>query len=108
SGRYSRRIGVNRMMLAGNLAMTSGIILAFILFAAGFDHALSLFGPMMLLGVGNGMTLPNATAGMVSVQPHLAGSASGLGGSLQLGMAAVLSSLAGWIVTEETGVNALL
>lgn len=108
SGRYSRRVGLDRMMLAGNLVMAAGVALSFGLFAAGAQHALSLFGPMMLLGVGNGMTLPNANAGIVSVRPHLAGSASGLGGSLQLGISAVMSSLAGVVVTEQTGVNALL
>lgn len=108
SARYSRRAGLNRMMLAGNLVTVFGIVLALALFAAGARHALALFGPLMLLGVGNGMTLPNANAGIVSVRPHLAGSASGLGGSLQLGMSAVLSSVAGVVVTQQTGVNAML
>lgn len=108
SGRYSRRIGLNPMMLAGNFVMVTGIILSLILFAAGARHALALFGPLVLLGVGNGMTLPNANAGLVSVRPHLAGSASGLGGSLQLGLAALVSTLAGIVVTIETGIYGLL
>lgn len=108
SGRYSRRIGLNRMMLVGNLMIVIGIAIALILFAIGAKHALALFGPMLLLGVGNGTTLPNANAGIVNVHPHMAGSASGLGGALQLGISAIMSSLAGLLVTEKTGVNALL
>lgn len=108
SGRYSRRIGLNRMMLAGNLSILIGVTFALSLFAAGSQHALALFGPMLFLGLGNGMTLPNANAGIVSVRPHLAGSASGLGGAIQLGIAAAISSLAGLVVTEKSGVNALL
>lgn len=107
-GRYSRRIGLNRMMFAGNVVMTLGVLISFALYAAGARHAMALFGPLVLLGIGNGMTLPNANAGIVSVRPHLAGSASGLGGSLQLGVSAVISSVAGLAVTEQTGIPALL
>ena len=108
SGRYSRRIGLDRMILVGCLSVTAGSSFSYALFAAGAQHALALFGPMLLVGLGNGMTLPNANAGIVSVRPHLAGSASGLGGAMQLGIAAIVSSLAGVVVTEETGINALL
>lgn len=108
SGRYARQVGINRMMLAGNLTSMLGVLLALALFAAGVEHALSLFGPMILLGVGNGTTLPSANAGIVGVRPHLAGSASGLGGALQLSLAAALSTLAGMLVTPQTGAFALL
>ena len=108
SGRYSRRIGMNAMTLGGNVAASCGVILSFILFAFGVNGAMALFGPMTLVGIGNGMTMPNAGAGVVSVRPDLAGSASGLAGALQLGTAAVISALAGILVTEQTGINALL
>ena len=108
SGRYSRRIGLTRMIMMGCLSANVGIGFSYALFAVGEQNALALFGPMLLVGLGNGMTLPNANAGIVSVRPHLAGSASGLGGAIQLGIAAIMSSLAGVIVTEETGINALL
>jgi MFS transporter, DHA1 family, multidrug resistance protein len=45
------------------------------------------------MGLGNGMTLPSANAGVVSVRPHLAGSASGLGGALQIGGGAGLATI---------------
>lgn len=109
SGRFSRQAGMNRMMLWGNLASAFGTLVALGLFAAGSDHALALFGPMVLLGVGNGMILPSASAGIVSVHPHLAGSASGLGGAVQLGISAVMSALAGILAAPQAGgVMALL
>ena len=40
---------------------------------------------MTIVGIGNGMVLPNATSGMLSVRPHLAGTASGLGGAITIG-----------------------
>jgi DHA1 family bicyclomycin/chloramphenicol resistance-like MFS transporter len=108
SGRYSRRLGTNAMTLYGNLVAASGVVIAFLLFASGLGSALSLFGPMTLVGIGNGMTMPNAGAGVVSVRPDLAGSASGLAGAFQLGTAATVSALAGIVVTPQTGINALL
>ncbi len=108
SGRYSRRVGIDAMMLNGNVLAVVGTALAFGLFWFGLGSALALFGPMVIVGIGNGMTLPNAAAGLVSVRPELAGSASGLAGSLQLGIAALVSTFTGIVVTVETGVLALL
>ncbi|MGI6853471.1 multidrug effflux MFS transporter [Mesorhizobium sp. 1B3] len=103
SGRFSRQMGSNRMMLTGNLIATGGMIFALVLFLSGVHHPISLFGPAILLGVGNGMTLPNANAGIVSARPELAGSASGLGGALQIGLGAALSVLASMLLSPESG-----
>lgn len=108
SGRFSGRIGVRRMALAGSLVASGGILLALLLFLAGFYHPLSLFGPALFLGVGNGITLPNANAGIVSVRPDLAGSASGLGGALQIGGGATLSVIAGAVLSPDSGPYPLL
>ena len=63
---------------------------------------------MMFVGLGNGLTIPNATAGMLSVRPHLAGTASGLGGAIQIGGGAMLSGLVGTMLTVESGAFPLL
>jgi DHA1 family bicyclomycin/chloramphenicol resistance-like MFS transporter len=42
-------------------------------------------------------------AGSISVRPHLAGTASGLGGAIMIGGGAALSQLAGSVLTIETG-----
>jgi DHA1 family bicyclomycin/chloramphenicol resistance-like MFS transporter len=108
SGRYSRVIGTNRMMLTGSLIAVSGILVSIALFAAGIIHPMSLFLPAGLIGIGNGMTLPNANAGMVSIRPHLAGSASGLGGTLQIGSGALMAVLAAAVLFPGSGPNPLL
>ena len=108
SGRFSRRVGINRMMLTGNIIAALGMVLAVSLFSAGFHHPLSLFGPVFFTGVGNGITLPNANAGIVSVKLHLAGSASGLGGAMQIGGGAALSVVAGALLTVHSGPYPLL
>jgi DHA1 family bicyclomycin/chloramphenicol resistance-like MFS transporter len=64
---------------------------------------LSFFGSILFVGLGNGLLLPSANAGVVSVRPHLAGSASGLGGALMIGGGAALSVLAGALLGPGTG-----
>lgn len=108
SGRFSGRVGVNRMTLAGGAIASVGVLISICLFALGLFHPLSLFGPALFLGVGNGITLPNANAGIVSVRPDLAGSASGLGGALQIGGGALLSVLAGALLAPDSGPYPLL
>jgi len=103
TGRFSTRIGRNTLMIAGNAAATVGGFLGIGLFALGFDHPVSLFLPTGLVGIGNGMSLPTAYAGIVSVRPRLAGSASGLGGAIQMGGGALLSVFAGSVLSPESG-----
>ncbi|HKK85482.1 MAG TPA: multidrug effflux MFS transporter, partial [Roseovarius sp.] len=108
SGRFSVRIGVNRMVLWGTLFNAGGIGLNLLLFYAGLGSPLTFFGLMTLMGLGNGMLIPNATAGALSVRPHLAGTASGLSGALMIGLGAALSALAGALLTPERGAFPLL
>ena len=103
SGRYSVRFGINRMVLWGCLINASGLFLSLIIFLIGFGTVYSFFGFTVFVGIGNGMTLPNATSGMLSVRPHLAGTASGLGGALMIGGGAALSALAGALLAPGTG-----
>lgn len=63
---------------------------------------------MTFVGLGNGMVLPNAISGSLSVRPHLAGTASGLGGALLLGGGAGLSALAGSLLGPGSGPYPLL
>lgn len=108
SGRYSVRIGVNRMVLWGALINGVGIAMSLALFGLGLGSAISFFGFMTFVGLGNGMTIPNATAGALSVRPHLAGTASGLSGAIMIGGGALLSALAGMLLTPEAGAWPLL
>jgi len=108
SGRLSSQVGVTRMMVSGCLIASFGMILTLILFLLGMAHPLAFFGPTFFVGMGNGVTLPSANAGMVSVRPHLAGSASGLGGTLMIGGGALLSSLVGALLTPESGIYPLI
>ncbi|MGR3641378.1 multidrug effflux MFS transporter [Alterinioella nitratireducens] len=98
SGRYSVRKGVNWMITVGAMISTLGMLIPFVLALAGISTALSFFGSVTLVGLGNGMLMPNANAGMLSVRPHLAGSASGIGGAIMIFGGACLSAYAGWLL----------
>ena len=108
SGRFSTRIGLNRMIFVGCIVSTLGPLLALLSLLSSASSPLTFFAPMILIGLGNGMTIPNATAGALSVRPHLAGTASGLTGALLIGIGAALSAMAGLLLTEETGASPLL
>ncbi len=108
SGRYSALIGVNRMVLYGTLANAVGISTLILVYSAGIVHPAVFFGFFTSVGLGNGLVLPNATAGMLSVRPHLAGTASGLGGSMMIGGGAAMSALAGVVLVPGSGPMPLL
>ncbi len=108
SGLYSVRYGINTMILVGCLIAFMGPFLSLIFFSIGYGSALTFFGFTTFVGFGNGMVLPNATSGQLSVRPHLAGTASGLGGALMIGGGAAQSALAGALLAPGTGAWPLL
>jgi len=103
SGRYAVRFGINTLALSGMILTTVGLGTSLAIALAGFQSPALFFGFCVLLGLGNGLMIPNATAGLLSVRPHLAGTASGLGGALMIGGGAALSQFAGGLLTLETG-----
>jgi DHA1 family bicyclomycin/chloramphenicol resistance-like MFS transporter len=108
SGRFSTRFGVNRMVLWGALFNAGGIGINVALFHLGLGSPLVFFGLMTFMGLGNGMVIPNATAGALSIRPDLAGTASGLSGAMMIGFGAALSALAGTMLTPGSGALVLL
>ncbi len=108
SGRFSMRIGINRMALWGSLIVCFGIALSLAIMVIGYGSAVSFFGFMVLVGLGNGLTIPNATAGALSVRPNLAATAAGLSGAIMLIGGAALSALAGAVLVPETAAVLLL
>jgi DHA1 family bicyclomycin/chloramphenicol resistance-like MFS transporter len=99
SGRYGQRIGSERLILIGNaLSLFSTLIeLPFVVF--GYWTPATLFLPLSLNAVGNGLTIPGGTASALSVRPDLAGAAAGLAGAMQLGAGALASIVVGYTVT---------
>ena len=108
AGRYSKSIGIDLMVLYGLALALFGMSLSFAISALGYGSALSFFGFMTFVGLGNGMSIPNATAGMLAIKPELAGTASGLGSAMMIGGGAALSALAGPVLHMGSGDLALI
>ncbi|MCO4054038.1 MAG: multidrug effflux MFS transporter [Bosea sp.] len=95
TGRFGQRIGAARMIPLGLAISAVSVGIASALpFIMVWQPAL-LFVPLMLNGIGNGLTIPSATASALSVRPELAGAAAGLTGFVQLGIGAGAAYLAG-------------
>lgn len=95
SGRYAIRLGPQRIMRMGLMASMLAAFAMAGLYAAGLNHPLAIFLPMLVMAMGNGLTLPSCIAGAVSVRPDVAGAASGLAGSIQMGAGAIVAGAVG-------------
>lgn len=108
SGRYTMLLGINQMILWGTMITAGSLILSLAAVLAGIIDPFIFFGAIALMGLGNGMVMPNANAGMMNVRPELAGTASGLGGALAVAGGAALSALAGAMLQPGSGATPLL
>ena len=108
SARQARRLGTGVLLLSGRAVASGAMALALAVFAAGVSHPLALFGLTVFVGLGNGLTLPSANAGTLSVRPALAGTAAGLGGALTMALGAMLSTLTAVVVERSATPGALV
>ena len=108
SGKLSIAVGVNKMIVTGTLITALGMLLCISLFLFTIPIPLSFFGCVSFMGIGNGMVLPNSTSGMMSVRPHLAGSASGIGGTINTAGGASIATATSAILIPGTGTLPLL
>ncbi len=100
SGRYTQTIGIDRMILAGCVVTVCGGLLCLASAISGLLSPLTLFLPMSLAAFGNGLTIPNGTAGAISVDPRMTGAAAGWSGFTQMAFGAAASQLVGSLQTN--------
>jgi len=103
TGRIAAHTKLTTMILIGRIIASTGPLLGLLLFTADLGSVWVFFGSAIFVGFGNGLTNANATAGLMSVRPKLAGSAAGLSGALIVALGAVLTSLTGLWVSPENG-----
>ncbi len=108
TGRYAERFGIYHLMITGTAITTVGMTLSLIVILLGATHPLAFFGFTISIGIGNGLVIPNATAGMLGIHPRLAGTAAGLGGAMLTLSGAAISALVAILLTEDRGVYPLL
>jgi DHA1 family bicyclomycin/chloramphenicol resistance-like MFS transporter len=98
-GRYAARFGSDRLILWGSVMMLVMALVQFAIALAGWMvHPVWLFLPQAAIAFANGLQLPGAIAGAVSVRPEAAGSASGFVGFSQMGLGALAAQASGTLV----------
>lgn len=99
TARFTRRVGSQLLMSIGRGIALVGPVAGMIFAIAGWLDVWGYFGAVLFVGFGNGLTLPAANVGVMSVRRHLAGSAAGLSGAITVAMGAVLTSITGALLT---------
>jgi DHA1 family bicyclomycin/chloramphenicol resistance-like MFS transporter len=91
SSRLSGRVAIDIMVFAGStvLILTALALAALMMF--GLVNPLTIFIPGFLVTFAQGLALPNAQAGALSVDRDLTGTASGIGTFMQFFWAAVFT-----------------
>jgi DHA1 family bicyclomycin/chloramphenicol resistance-like MFS transporter len=101
AGKLSPKVGINLMITLGTLTtLLAGASFSLVLLFQWLSP-LTLFLPMMGVGLGNGMSAPNSLAGVVSVDTSRAGAAAGLSGCLQMMVGAAMSYMIGLFIVDS-------
>ncbi|WP_170464108.1 multidrug effflux MFS transporter [Ruegeria arenilitoris] len=103
TGRFAARTKLTTMILIGRIIASIGPLGGLVLFSVGLGSVWVFFGSAICVGFGNGLTNANASAGVMSVRPKLAGSAAGLSGAMIVALGAILTTLTGAFVSPENG-----
>ena len=108
AGRLAGRLPMTTMLVVGRIVACAGLLFGLVLYAAGIDHVLALFGPCLFVGVSNGLTQPSANAGAISVRSTHTGSAAGLAGAITVAGASITAAVTGAVLTVENARSGLL
>lgn len=103
AARLVTRIGIDRTIVYGGIALAAGGLTMVIAVAAGVTSPLALVLPMALYLGGLGLAMPQAMAGALTPFPDRAGAASSVLGFSQQ----VVGSTAGIVAAQMLGTNAL-
>jgi len=101
ASRLSMRHGIDRLIWWGIGFEALGVTLAVALAAALHWGPVILFLPQLIISFGNGLMLPGAISGAVSVRPQAAGTAAGITGFTQMAVAAAVTQYAGMLMADS-------
>jgi MFS transporter, DHA1 family, multidrug resistance protein len=107
--RLTARFGINTLIWWGIVLTAAGCVLsalAYVLFP-GWEMT-TIFVPQVMVGFGNGLLLPTAIAGAVSIRPQVAGTASGMTGFIQMAIGAAAAQLSGHVVAGASSAMPLI
>ncbi len=108
SGRYSKLYGKNFMVLRGILLVIFGMFICLLITVFYKDSPYFFFGLCSFVGLGNGLIIPNASVGILSVNENLSGTAGGIGNAIMIGIGAILASLTSYFLENQTSSSYLI
>src|SRR4029079_1797601 len=101
--RFAPRQSLARLIWFGLALQFVGALLNLVFSITGTNQApLWLFGTQMIVMVANAFVMNNAAAGVISVRPEAAGTASGAMGFLQQGIGALVSQFGAYLGGHST------
>jgi DHA1 family bicyclomycin/chloramphenicol resistance-like MFS transporter len=107
--RLAARFGID-VLIRWGIALTIAGCLTCIAAYAAFpgSEMVTIFVPQIIVGFGNGLLLPTAVAGAVSIRPQVAGTASGMTGFIQMAIAAGAAQLTGQVIGHASDAMPML
>ena len=102
SGRYSKFYGIDYMALRGILLVIFGMFTCLVITVFYRDTPYFFFGLCSFVGLGNGLIIPNASVGILSVNENLSGTAGGIGNAIMIGTGAILASLTSYYLENQS------
>ena len=105
--RLAARFGIDVLIWWGIALTIAGCLINVAVYLAVPGMA-TVFLPHVIIGFGNGLLLPTAVAGAVSIRPQVAGTASGMTGFIQMAIGAVAAQLSGHLVAGATNAMPML
>lgn len=98
SGRFTRRVGLHRMILVGGTVASTGGLAMTAFALTGSTAPWGIVLPMVAFLMGVGMMMANSQAGAVAPFPRMAGAASALLGFVQMTIAAAVGVAVGHVL----------
>ena len=108
SGKYSKLYGKDFMALRGILLVILGMFICLLITVFYRDTPYFFFGLCSFVGLGNGLIIPNASVGILSVNENLSGTAGGIGNAVMIGTGAILASLTSYLLENQTSSSYLI
>ncbi len=107
AGRYGARIRLGIILVIARLLACVGLSIGLALSLSGTTQVLALFGPCIFIGLGNGLTMPAANSGAMSVRSDMVGTAAGLAAALRIAGGALIGSIAGLFLERSATIHTL-
>jgi len=107
AGRHGARIPLGTILVIARLLTCVGLSIGLALSLSGMVEVLALFGPCIFIGIGNGLTMPAANSGAMSVRSDIVGTAAGLAAAMRIAGGALIGSIGGLFIARSPTIHVL-